>query len=150
MNWQQLNQNEKNKTMITFAILLAVGIYFFVFSPMYQRSNTLQLQLESEQGLANYLNSTKQQLALLPTHPTLTKQQAQKIIESLSKANKIKLNALIMQTNSSSISINKIEFNKLLNFLQQFKSKHGMVATEADIKRIDIGIVSAYFTLQYP
>jgi type II secretory pathway component PulM len=55
-----------------------------------------------------------------------------------------------MQTNSSIISINKIKFSQLLELLTQLKSKHGMVATEADIKRIDSGVVNAHFTLQHP
>jgi type II secretory pathway component PulM len=150
MNWQQLSQNEKNKVTVTIVVVLVIVLYTFAFLPMQQHRDNLQSQLQSELELEHYLNNTKQQLGLLPSHPALTKQQAQQIIESLSSTNKIKLNALIMQTNSSIISINKIKFSQLLDLLTQLKSKHGMVATEADIKRIDSGVVNAHFTLQHP
>ena len=150
MNWQQLSQNDKNKVIVTIVVVLVIALYTFAFLPMQQHSDNLQSQLQSEQELEHYLNNTKQQLTSLPSHPALTKQQAQQIIESLSSTNKIKLNALIMQTNSSIISINKIKFSQLLDLLTQLKSKHGMVATEADIKRIDSGVVNAHFTLQHP
>ena len=150
MNWQQLTQNDKNKAIAVLAVLLAFVLYTWVFLPTQQRNADLQTQLQSQQELTQYLSNTKQQLALLPKHPVLTKQQAQQVIESLFKANKIKLNALIMQTDGGIISINKIEFNKLLNLLEQLKLKHGMVVTKADIKRIDSGVVNAHFTLQFP
>ena len=150
MNWQQLTQNDKNKAIAALAVLLAFVLVTWVFLPIQQRSADLQVQLQSQQGLAQYLSNTEQQLALLPNHPALTKQQAQQIIESLFKTNKIQLNALIMQTDSSIISINKIKFSQLLELLTRLKSKHGIVATEANIKRIDSGVVNAHLTLQYP
>jgi len=108
MNWQQLTQNDKNKAIAVLAVLLAFVLYTWVFLPTQQRNADLQTQLQSQQELTQYLSNTKQQLALLPKHPVLTKQQAQQVIESLFKANKIKLNALIMQTDGGIISINKI------------------------------------------
>jgi len=150
MNWQQLTQNDKNKAIAALAVLLAFVLVTWVFLPIQQRGTDLQAQLQSQQELAQYLSNTKQQLALLPNHPTLTKQQAQQVIESLFKTNKIQLNALIMQTDSSIISINKIKFSQLLELLIQLKSKHGIVATEATIKRIDSGVVNAHLTLQNP
>ena len=150
MNWQQLTQNDKNKAIAALAVLLAFVLVTWVFLPIQQRGTDLQAQLQSQQELAQHLSNTKQQLALLPNHPTLTKQQAQQVIESLFKTNKIQLNALIMQTDSSIISINKIKFSQLLELLIQLKSKHGIVATEATIKRIDSGVVNAHLTLQNP
>ena len=150
MNWQQLTQNDKNKAIAALAVLLAFVLITWVFLPIQQRSADLQTQLQSQQELAQYLSNTKQQLALLPNHPTLTKPQAQQIIESLFKTSKIQLNALIMQTDSSIISINKIRFSQLLELLTQLKSKHGIVTTEATINRIDSGVVNAHLTLQYP
>mgnify|MGYP002629513765 CR=1 FL=1 len=150
MNWQQLNQKDKNKLIITGALLLAIILYISTITSMRQHNNNLQEQINSEQSLSKYLNKVAQQLARLPNHPDLTKQGAQKIIESLAKENKIKLNALIMQTNSSIISINNIAFNKLLDFLKQLKTKYGIVTTQSDLKRITPGRVNANFTLQFP
>ena len=150
MNWKQLNKNEKNIVIITAIFLSVIILYTFIFSPMYQRTDDLQAQINTEKNLANYLNNAKQQLASLPSYPTLTKQKAQQVINAVTKENGIKLNALIMQSNSSIVSINKIGFSKLLNLLNQFKSKNGMVVTKADIKYLATGLVSAHFTLQYP
>lgn len=150
MNWQQLNQKDKNKLIIVSVLLLVVILYISSITTMRQHNNNLLEQINSEQSLSKYLNKVGRQLAQLPNHPDLTKQNAQKIIELLTIEKKIKLNALIMQTNSSIISINNIAFNKLLIFLTQLKTQHGMVVTQSDLKRITPGMVSANFTLQFP
>ena len=76
MNWQALNKREQQNTIIGVVLLVIFLLYMFVFSPMWQRSEQLQIDLDSANELSAYLDKTQQQFALLPNHPELSKQQA--------------------------------------------------------------------------
>ncbi len=149
MNWKDLNKREQKNTIIGAALLAILMLYMFVFAPMWQRSEQLQIELDSANELSAYLNETQQHLSSLPNHPKLSKQRAQSHINAIFKTQDIKLNALIMQSNESIISINQVAFKPLLNSLQQLKNKYGILTTQADIKRIRDGVVSAQITLQF-
>jgi len=149
VNWKDLNKREQKNAIIGTALLAIFMLYMFVFAPMWQRSEQLQIELDSANELSAYLNETQQQLSSLPNHPELSKQQVQQRINATFKSQGIKLNALIMQSNESIISINQVAFKPLLNSLQQLKNKYGILTTQADIKRIRDGVVSAQITLQF-
>lgn len=149
MNWQALNKREQQNTIIGGVLLVIFLLYMFVFSPMWQRSEQLQIDLDSANELSAYLDKTQQQFALLPNHPELSKQQAQQHINTIFKSQSITLNALVMQSSGSIISINQVSFKSLLKSLQQLRNKHGILTTQADIKRTHDGIVSAQLTLQF-
>lgn len=149
MNWHALNSREKNSARIVLVLLAIVLLYAFIFSPIWQHNEQLQLDLDTEQSLATYLHQSKQKLASLPNYPILSKQQAERDINQIFKSQNVKLNGLIMQSKKSIVTINKVAFKKLLNSLQKLKSKYGIVVIRADIKRIKNGIVSAQLTLRY-
>ncbi|MBW5291272.1 MAG: hypothetical protein Rsou_1347 [Candidatus Ruthia sp. Asou_11_S2] len=130
-------------------LLIIVLLYAFVFSPIWQYNEQLQLDIDTEQNLLTYLNQTKQKLASLPNHPTLSKQQAEQYINQIFKSQGIKLNRLIMQSKKSIVNINEVVFEKLLNSLQNLKSRHGIFTTQANIKRIKIGMVKVQLTLSF-
>ena len=96
MNWKDLNKREQKNAIIGAALLAILMLYMFVFAPMWQRSEQLQIELDSANELSAYLNETQQQLSSLPNHPELSKQQVQQRINTAFKSQGIKLNALIM------------------------------------------------------
>jgi type II secretory pathway component PulM len=149
VNWKDLNKREQKNAIIGTALLAILMLYMFVFAPMWQRSEQLQIELDSANELSAYLNETQQQLSSLPNHPELSKQQVQQRINATFKSQGIKLNALIMQKDQGLVSINQTPFKPLLNSLQQLKNKYGILTTQADIKRIRDGVVSAQITLQF-
>lgn len=149
MNWQTLNTREKNSTIIAVAILVVIILYTFVFSPIWQNNQQLQLDLDAEKNLSAYLYETQQKLTALPNHPTLSQQQAQQHIKFAFRSQGTHLNGIVMQPTKSIISINKIPFQNLLNALQQLRRKHGILTTKATLIRLTPGTVSAHLTLSY-
>jgi type II secretory pathway component PulM len=60
------------------------------------------------------------------------------------------LDNLEAREKSTLVNINRIAFKQLLAILQQLKTLYGIVVTEAQIERVDTGIVSAQLTFQMP
>lgn len=149
MNWQTLNTREKNSALAATTLLVATLLYTFVFSPIWQNNQQLQLDLQAEKNLSAYLYETQQKLTALPNHPTLSQQQAKKHIKSAFRSQGIRLNGVLMQPTKSIISINKIPFRNLLTILQKLRRKHGILTTKAIITRIKPGTVDAQLTLSY-
>lgn len=149
MNWQTLNQREKNIGIASIILLIIVVLYEFVFSPIWQQKQQLTEQLQHEQQLTDYLHQAEKKLAH-SKHFALSKQQAEPHIISIFKQQKVKIDGLVMQNNQSIINIKKIEFSKLLSALQKLKNAHGIIPLEASIKRIDAGVVSANLILIFP
>jgi len=149
MTFRNLLKLENNTALLAISLLIIV-LYSFVFSPLLNQTKQLQNELTAERQLSTYLNQAKQQLANIPNYPALSKINAQKQINNAFQAQKIKLKSLTIQNKLGVVSINKIAFEKLLGILQQLKNQHGIVVTEALIKRIDTGVVSAQLTFQIP
>ncbi len=143
-------KNDNKTTQILTGLLVLAVLYIFALNPLLNKNTHLQADLNAEKELAVYLNQTKQQLARLASYPTTSKDQAHTQITAVFQAHKIKPTSLTTRNNLTITSIKKIPFSQLLNILQQLKNQHGIVATEADIKRLDTGIVSAHLTLQIP
>ena len=141
---------ENNTTLLVIGLLIIAVLYSLVFSPLLNQNEQLQAELKAEKELSIYLNKSKQQLSALANYPALSKEQIPQQIKSVFEEQKIKLYNLKVRGKSTLVSINKIAFKQLLTILQQLKTQHGIVVTEAQIKRIDSGIVNAQLTFQMP
>lgn len=141
---------KNNTTLLVIGLLIIAVLYNLVFSPLLNQNEQLQAELKAEKELSIYLNKSKQQLSALAIYPALSKEQISQQIKSVFEEQKIKLNNLKVLGKSTLVSINKIAFKQLLTILQQLKTQHGIVVTEAQIKRIDSGIVNAQLTFQMP
>ena len=141
---------ENNASLLVIGVLIIGVLYSLVFSSLLNQNEQLQGELKAEKELSIYLNMSEQKLSIITNYPTLSKEQISKQIKAAFQAQKIKLDNLEAREKSTLVSINKITFKQLLATLQQLKTLYGIVVTEAQIERVDTGIVSAQLTFQMP
>ena len=141
---------ENNASLLVVGVLIIGVLYSLVFSPLLNQNEQLQAELKAEKELSIYLNMSEQKLSIITNYPTLSKEQISKQIKAAFQAQKIKLDNLEAREKSTLVNINRIAFKQLLAILQQLKTLYGIVVTEAQIKRVDTGIVSAQLTFQMP
>ena len=141
---------ENNASLLVIGVLIIGVLYSLVFSPLLNQNEQLQAELKAEKELSIYLNMSEQKLSIITNYPTLSKEQISKQIKAAFQAQKIKLDNLEAREKSTLVNINNIAFKQLLAILQQLKTLYGIVVTEAQIKRVDTGIVSAQLTFQMP
>jgi len=141
---------ENNASLLVIGVLIIGVLYSLVFSPLLNQNEQLQAELKAEKELSIYLNMSEQKLSIITNYPTLSKEQISKQIKAAFQAQKIKLDNLEAREKSTLVNINRIAFKQLLAILQQLKTLYGIVVTEAQIERVDTGIVSAQLTFQMP
>ena len=141
---------ENNASLLIVGVLIIGVLYSLVFSPLLNQNEQLQGELKAEKELSIYLNMSEQKLSIITNYPTLSKEQISKQIKAAFQAQKIKLDNLEAREKSTLVNINNIAFKQLLAILQQLKTLYGIVVTEAQIERVDTGIVSAQLTFQMP
>jgi type II secretory pathway component PulM len=141
---------ENNASLLVIGVLIIGVLYSLVFSPLLNQNEQLQAELKAEKELSIYLNMSEQKLSIITNYPTLSKEQISKQIKAAFQAQKIKLDNLEAREKSTLVNINNIAFKQLLAILQQLKTLYGIVVTEAQIERVDTGIVSAQLTFQMP
>ena len=141
---------KNNTTLLVIGFLIIAVLYSLVFSPLLNQNEQLQTDLKAEKELSIYLNKSKQQLSALANYPALSEEHIPQQIKSVFEEQKIKLYNLEVRGKSTLVSINKIAFKQLLAILQQLKTQHGIIVTEAQIERIDTDIVNAQLTFQMP
>ena len=141
---------ENNASLLIVGVLIIGVLYSLVFSPLLNQNEQLQAELKAEKELSIYLNMSEQKLSIITNYPTLSKEQISKQIKAAFQAQKIKLDNLEAREKCTLVNINRIAFKQLLAILQQLKTLYGIVVTEAQIKRVDTGIVSAQLTFQMP
>jgi len=141
---------ENNATLLVVGVLIIGVLYSLVFSPLLNQNEQLQGELKAEKELSIYLNMSEQKLSIITNYPTLSKEQISKQIKAAFQAQKIKLDNLEAREKSTLVNINNIAFKQLLAILQQLKTLYGIVVTEAQIERVDTGVVSVQLTFQMP
>tara|TARA_B100000586_G_scaffold243771_1_gene198366 strand:+ start:541 stop:993 length:453 start_codon:yes stop_codon:yes gene_type:complete len=141
---------ENNASLLVIGVLIIGVLYSLVFSPLLNQNEQLQGELKAEKELSIYLNMSEQKLSIITNYPALSKEQISKQIKAAFQAQKIKLDNLEAREKSTLVNINRIAFKQLLATIQQLKTLYGIVVTEAQIKRVDTGIVSAQLTFQMP
>ena len=141
---------ENNASLLVIGVLIIGVLYSLVFSPLLNQNEQLQAELKAEKELSIYLNMSEQKLSIITNYPTLSKEQISKQIKAAFQAQKIKLDNLEAREKSTLVNINNIAFKQLLAALQQLKTLDGIVVTEAQIERVDTGVVSVQLTFQMP
>ena len=141
---------ENNASLLIVGVLIIGVLYSLVFSPLLNQNEQLQGELKAEKELSIYLDISEQKISVLANYPALSKEQISKQIKAVFQAQKIKLYNLEVREKSTLVRINRIAFKQLLATLQQLKTLYGIVVTEAQIKHVDTGIVSAQLTFQMP
>jgi len=141
---------ENNASLLVIGVLIIGVLYSLVFSPLLNQNEQLQAELKAEKELSIYLNMSEQKLSIITNYPTLSKEQISKQIKAAFQAQKIKLDNLEAREKSTLVNINNIAFKQLLAILQQLKTLYGIVVTEAQIERVDTGVVSVQLTFQMP
>ena len=152
--WQSLNTQDKIKTLVGAILLGILLIYFIILKPVYDTNSKLTKQQKQQQQILTQLNITRDKLTNSNHYPTLTPARAKILILKTLSNNNISQRSLIKTRNKSfkkiTVSIQKQAFNQLVKSLEKLKNQYGIVVKEANITKIDTGIVKANLTLIYP
>ena len=137
---------ENNPKILAVSILLIIFLYIFLLAPLLAKSEQIQDDIISESELTLYLESAQQKLSNLSQYPSLSNEQFKEQINSIFLSREVQLNSLDINNKSYNANINKISFALLLDILQQLKNQNGIIVTNAVIKKIEPGLVSAQLT----
>ena len=143
MNINTLDDNQKLGAILTLTFATLIVIYSLFIAPTLDKNTQLQTQIDKATQLSHYLGETQKEMVNLPSFPSLTTLQAQKIIKSIFARNRISLRQLtINNSNTIEYSFNKIAFDQLLRALKSLKNNHGITTTSATINRVNSGNVA--------
>ena len=134
---------ENNPKIVAVGVILIIFLYAFLLAPLLEESEQIQADIISENALTQYLESAQQKLSNLSQYPSLSNEQAKEQINSIFLSREVQPKSLDISDKSNSVNINKISFALLLDILQQLKNQNGIIVTNAVIKKIEPGLVSA-------
>lgn len=152
--WQSLTTEDKIKAVAIATFLGILLIYFIILKPVYDTNAKLTKQQKQQQQILTQLNTTRDKLTSSNHYLSLTPTKAKTLILNTLSNNNISQRSLIKTRNKAlkkiTVSIQKQAFNILIKNLAKLKNQYGIVVKEANITKLDAGIVKANLTLIYP
>ncbi len=147
MNINTLDGNQKLGIIIALTLTFYIVIYLLFIAPILDKNTQLQAQIDKATQLSHYLSKAQKEMVNLPSLPSLTSLQAQKIIKSIFARNRIKLRQLAINNSTIEYLFKKIAFDQLLRSLKSLKNNHGITVSGANIGRVNSGNVSGRIIL---
>jgi type II secretory pathway component PulM len=141
----ELNHKQKITAIISLSIVLVIALIIMFIKPVFDTNNTLHTQFNSQQKLTNYLAQIKQTIKNDKVLPSLSQDEARKLINN--KLNVVK--SVKIRNNKIIVSIKKQNFNKIINSLYKLKTNYGIVVVSADITKVAEGLVDASLTFSH-
>ncbi|SMN15777.1 hypothetical protein CRYPD_708 [uncultured Candidatus Thioglobus sp.] len=144
-NWNDLSDKKKANFLVLGGIISLFLLLVLGLAWLNSENNTLNQQLDKQRNLS-------QSLAILQNSvvfPTLSTTKAKNIIQKTYRTAKRK-KIYIDGDNRIVFMGSKMPFSKLLDGLKTLKTKYGIVAIDADIKRSNSGVVDAKMTFIHP
>lgn len=144
MNWRDFfNKNNKN-----YLVLGAVVFVFFVFILSVILLNNTNTNLNQKLSAERELGQSLLKLKELTPKPKLSAIKAKRIISKIYA--QLKRKNIRIDGKKIVFSSLKVPFVDLLHGLEELKNKHSIVLTDAQIERIDSGVVEVKMTFVYP
>ncbi len=144
-NWHDLSDKKKASFLALGGAILLFLLFVLGMVWLSSQNSTLNQQLEQQRDSSQSLTLLQNSV----TFPALTASKARNIIRQTYKATKHK-KISIDSNNHLILTATKMRFSRLLNGLKTLKSRHGIMAINADLKRNGDGIVDAKMTFTHP
>ncbi|MDC9715539.1 MAG: type II secretion system protein GspM [Gammaproteobacteria bacterium] len=145
MNWNDLSDKKKANFLVLGGVISLFLLFVLVLAWLNSENNTLTRQLDKQRILSQSL-VTLQNSAVFPTLSTTKAKNIIRKTYRTAKRKKIRIDG----DKRIAFSGSKMLFSKLLNGLKTLKTKYGIVAIDADIKRNSGGVVDAKITFTHP
>ncbi|SMN11384.1 hypothetical protein SPBRAN_1656 [uncultured Candidatus Thioglobus sp.] len=144
MNWRDIfNKNNAN-----YLVLAAAVLVFFVFILSVVLLNSTNTNLNQKLTSGRDLGQSLLELKASTPKPKLSAIKAKRIISKT--YDQLKRKNIRIDGKKIVFSSLKMPFVDLLYGLEQLKNKHNIVLTDAQIERVDSGVVEVKMSFVYP
>lgn len=140
-----LSTSERYRLLIAFIFIMSLVLYLFVWSPLYERNESLKQTLTQKQQLLLWMEESAA-IVSADNKPEEISDLAtlQRLISSRARYHEISLSRLqTLASGKIQLQIEQVSFNKLLDFVD-FLTAEGASLEQVTIKRGNVaGAVSA-------
>ncbi|MBE0364297.1 general secretion pathway protein M [Pseudoalteromonas ulvae UL12] len=135
--WQSLNAKEQKLLSIAGGVFVLFVLVMGVIRPLNAALAKAEKELASQQQLAVWLQTSIQKIKASNPRAVSSSASLSSLVNTSKNRYNITINRMQPKDDSLRVSIDTVEFNKLVDWLAELTAQHGVMITNVELSKHD-------------
>ncbi|OUL57387.1 type II secretion system protein GspM [Pseudoalteromonas ulvae] len=135
--WQSLNTKEQKLLSIAGGVFVLFVLVMGVIRPLNAALAKAEKELASQQQLAVWLQTSIQKIKASNPRAVSSSASLSSLVNTSKNRYNITINRMQPKDDSLRVSIDTVEFNKLVDWLAELTAQHGVMITNVELSKHD-------------